>query len=339
MNNKVLKRLFVMLLLGLTACQPLQPGSAQTATVMPSPVRTSTPREACPLRINGDLPALYQAEMDQVLLLNDQGMVVPDETELVQWRAIIVPLTAADMDAACAVLKQSGFPYQVLDYTDTSTSEHFLILREMYPHRLGWGTYLFNPRPRRRLVIEAPHPGFDQGTENEALLVFRQTGAAALLVAGTDRCAAGPSTPGGSPPCDPSHSMGPSDVAHLERSAFQAAHEALLPCDGDLVAIQLHGNSRNTCPDVFISNATDAQGKLSDTLEESVKLACADFTSGQPEDQQTCPLVGSKNVQGAALRACPAAGERFLQIEQSALFRQKPDCLIKALLAVFPPIN
>ena len=340
----------MVLLLGMAACQGVPPGEPPPATpspiptatpvpvptATPSPVPTATPWNTCPQYLHGDLTALYQAEMDQISRLDDLGMAAPDHAELEQWREIIRPLAAANLDGACASLKQSGFPYQILDYTDISSGERTIVLREASPHSLGWGAYLFNPNPRRDLVLEAPHPDFDKGTENEALRFFQQTGAAALLVAGTNRCASGPSTPKESPPCSPSHSIGPSDVAHLDLSAFQAAHEVLLSCSSSLIAVQLHGHDRANCPDVFISNTLDNPGKLSNALEESVQLACPGYTVGQPEEYASCTLIGAKNVQGASVRACSATGERFFQIEQSQAFRQNPACLTGALATVFP---
>ncbi len=325
----------MILLLGLAACQsdrPAEPPAPATS----SPIPTATPWDTCPQFLGGHLADLYQAEIDQVSRLDDQGMAAPSYGEIEQWRKIIRPLAAADLDGACKSLKQSGFPYQILDYTDISSGKRIIVLREVSPHFLGWGTVLFNPKPLRDLVVEAPHPDYDKLTADEALLFFQQTGAAALLVAGTNRCASGLSTPDESPPCSPSHAMGPSDVAHLDLSAFQATHQVLLACSSNLSAIQLHGHDRTSCPDIFISNTLDEPGNLSNTFEESVKLACPNYTVSQPEEYPSCPLIGTKNVQGASLHACSAMDERFFQIEQSQSFRQNPACLAGALSTVFP---
>lgn len=312
-----------------------------TTTIPPTATLAPTPTEpACPLQTNEALEAAFQNEIERISQLDATGMDVPDEAALARWQSIILGLAAGDLPSACEALKQAGFPYQIVDFKPGSGGR-ILMLRENSPHTLGWGFYLFNPSPLRELVIEAPHPATDQLTGIEALGVFRQTGAAALLVAGTSRCA-GPqatSIPGQVLRCDPDESRGDSDVAHLERSAFQAAHQALLPCDGKRVALQLHGHARNRCPDVFVSNTLGAPGELSTALVKNIRLACSHTSASQPGPKQSCPLAGIENVQGAYLRACPAGeGERFIQIEQSFEFRQKPECLSTAINAVFPTL-
>jgi hypothetical protein len=153
------------------------------------------------------------------------------------------------------------------------------------------------------LVIEVPHPGADRLTARLGLELFHAIPAAALLIAGAHRRAAGNAA----------------DVAHRADSLFHAFAQTLATTE-----IQLHGFAETSAPDtdaVISPGAGDATG-LHDTLEKT--LTRQGFRVRHHEH-----LAGRTNVQGIA---AAARGTPFLHLELAPLLRlNHRDTIVEAV--------
>jgi hypothetical protein len=268
---------------------------------------------------------------------------------MLAWSVVVEAASRNDLSTACRLIAAQSFPYQVVEFTDLPhQSERIVMLREIVPVSVGWGTYVLRPAPARDLLIEVPHPLADSRTRSEGAALFRSLSARALLVAGAHRCAnAGPANCGGTTiACGELGPYRESDVAHATQTMFQAAHQALAPCDGESLAIQLHGNSLATCPDLFISNGSIRPGEVSQAVYREARRACPDRTVDLADGEAgECGFYGNGAqasyhavcAQGWDLTVCPdtlsrpVGVERYLSLEQSWELRQDYTCLAEAL--------
>ena len=228
---------------------------------------------------------------------DSEGMRVPDVEQMLAWGAVVEATSRNDLDTACRLIAREGFPYQVVEFTDLpNQSQRVLMLRENLPVTTGWGTYVLRPDAARDLLIEVPHPLADSRTRTEGAVLFRSLSARALLVAGAHRCAnAAPANCGGTTiACGQVGPYRESDVAHATRTMFQAGHQALAPCDGESLTIQLHGNSLGTCPDLFISNGSTRPGEVSRVVYREARRACPDRSVDLADGEQgECGFYGN----------------------------------------------
>jgi hypothetical protein len=132
---------------------------------------------------------------------------------------------------------------------------------------------------------------------------------------------------------------------------FQVAHQKLVPCGGTALAIQLHGNSLHTCPDLFISNGSTNPGALSREFFRNVKSSCSGFSVDLADGEEgECGFYGN-GVQAMYSLGCassptfdactnyalrPYGAEQYLSLEQSPEMRASYDCIIEALQKTFP---
>ena len=229
-----------------------------------------------------------------------------------------------EIPAACQIIHSQGFPYHLVHFTDVRNDrERYWMLREDVPVSTGWGTYVFRTAEAARiraeqlpLIIEVPHPVADWFTDPQAVTIFRQSRARALLVAGTHRCANSDysTCTGQTWACGPLEAYRVSDAAHTAQSMFQATHRALLPCDGTTIALQLHANSLANCPDLFISNGTLFPGVRSHALYQAASSACRDFTVDLADGvglngMDECAFTSGAAAQAVYSNTCPADPE------------------------------
>jgi hypothetical protein len=203
---------------------------------------------------------------------DSNGMVVPTAAQMAAWEQLLDATEEGDLARACGVIAAQGFPYQIVRYTDTDhEGRTYFLLRENAPITAGWGTYLISEDEVRDVVIEVPHPGCESHTEEEGVELFRQVGARAFMMAGTDRCANTTFSPcsGTTSFCGQEEPHRTSDVAHATQSMFHASHRALVEPGDSTVAVQIHGCSDPDCPDLFISNATCVPGELGERARGS----------------------------------------------------------------------
>jgi hypothetical protein len=222
------------------------------------------------------------------------------------------------------------------------------------PTLSGTGQPVFAVRTRnaRPIVFEAPHPITDAGTPEQGMRLFRELNARALIVSGTHRCAnlllAG---------CDGATSicgnvMSPyreSDMAHVEQSIFQVAHEAISDWFSSDWVVSLHGMGARG---VSFSDGT----ALTTTSTSPVALLTKAFEQVFPEELVTScnawtgaavneHLCGTNNVQGRHLNgvghsACTVtatrSSNRFIHIEQSLFVRERWSRVAEAIDQVLP---
>jgi hypothetical protein len=325
-------------------------------TVLPLHVIQADP--ACVITDSGDLAKEIRTISDQMPSAGSNGMVVPTPTQMAAWETVIEASVSGDLVTACNAIETNGFPYQIVRYTDTGDSDkRYLMLKENVPVSVGWGTYVFKTDSLfRDLIIEVPHPRYDLNTDDQGIDIFRQINARAFLMAGTHRCANSASSPcdGTTTVCSggTSEPYRESDVSHATQTMFQVSHRKLVECGSSTVAVQLHGNGRSSCPDLFVSNTTCTPGQRASRLYANATTECGgggfsiDFADCiEPE----CSLKGSTNVQGRYSNGCsipghdpcstpvssPTEPERFIHLEQSSALRQDYDCLIAALKVTF----
>ena len=96
----------------------------------------------------------------------------------------------------------------------------------------GWGLFLFRRETGSNVIVEAPHPLYDQQTPSVAMSVYSALDARALLIAGAHRDANGD---------------GAADAAHNPETAFQAIHSALVS-SGSPVVLQFHSFAASKHP-------------------------------------------------------------------------------------------
>jgi len=306
---------------------------------------TTAPRES--VVQEGDLRRRVASIQDDMPQAGSNGFRVPTPTERADWKRLIEFLLDGNVQAVRSIIEQRFPSYALIRFTDTGTDQTVWLLQERAPVERGWGAVVVNPDADRNLVVEVPHPVFDLDTHTQGTDLFRDTGARALLLAGTARCAnAAPS------PCDGQSSvcgsLGPyrvSDMAHVTEAPFQAAHEVLTDRFPDATVLNLHGNGNNRCETVFLS---DGVANETSTRVEALRQALQDqgVQAAHP-GTSSCPLEGRTNVQGRHTNGSPApcteaataSAGTFIHVEQRRDFRGSPDryqALIDAVKEVVP---
>ena len=231
-------------------------------------------------------------------------MVVPTTAQLAAWEQLVEAVSTLDLASACAVIQENQFPYQIVRYTDEGyDGSTYWLLKENLPVSVGWGTYLVNTdRQPGDLVIEVPHPRCEVNTESMGIELFRQAGGFAFLMAGTHRCANSTYSPcdGTTTFCGQEEPYRTSDVAHSTNTMFHATHRALILPGTSRVAVQIHGCSDSSCPDLFISNGTCTPAKLARTFYRNALAACQGFTVDLADcSVPQCSLVGQNQSTGS----------------------------------------
>lgn len=276
--------------------------------------------------------------------------VLPTASQLGSWRVVFKSLLAGAWDAAHAQARALSSTYNVVSFFDTASARTYYVLMEGVPGQIpapaahpvsvsiddpadptrrGWGTYVFDPAPRRALSLSAPHPHDDLDTAEQAAEAFVGLQARTLLIAGTDR---DQNTARAS--CEQSsRPYLEADVAHTSESVFQAAFEEIYASDVFTWHIQFHGNA--TCnADVFLSNGVTPAPALLQTLAGRIRSESEAAVQGDPplavdvfDGPDDCVARGTDNMQlrfASGLpheRICapgnvPVATSRFIHVEQ-----------------------
>ena len=235
-------------------------------------------------------------------------------------------------------------------------------------------TVVLNRAPERDLVLSAPHPSFDRGTDLQAVVFLEALGARALIMAGAHRCAAQALTvcSGSTRVCGAHAAYRTSDVAHAVDTVFQIAHGWAAMRWPRAVTLQLHGFKNRGSPVWFLfsSGGRSLEGKqafhhrVRDRVRSAlgspdVAASCQDAADRLLRTRWAC---GRWNVQGRMLNGSSApcvegverASGRFLHLEQvytpireafhqgrreSALRQPAVRALLDALKAELPQIS
>lgn len=276
--------------------------------------------------------------------------VLPTPSQLGSWRVVFRSLLAGAWADAHVQAKTISSTYNVVRFLDGPSQRTFYVLMEGLPgqipapvarpssvtiadpsdpSRRGWGTYVFNPQPRRAISLSAPHPKDDLETADEAVEAFVALEARTLFIAGADR-----DQNAALALCEQSsRPYLEADVAHTAESVFQMAFEETYASDLFTWHLQFHGNSTCTA-DVFVSNGVIAAPPLLRTLAANIRAASTTAAPSGPnltadvfESADDCPARGTDNVQlrfasgvpHASICAAgnvPAAPSRFVHVEQ-----------------------
>jgi hypothetical protein len=220
---------------------------------------------------------------------------------------------AARGEAAEAV-RRIGF-----EIVDVPTIAGAIVLRDSGGNR-GGGAYLLRLRSDSRLVIQAPHTFFDEGTFPLACELFATSAAKALFINTVHRYKGAPRDATGNYPAD---------VAHADGSMFQAATLGLLDAVPNPTVVQLHGFAGDESDARIIVSSGDSSSSAS--LLERVQSALVAVV-GPPVlryPTETTKLGATTNVQGAAVRA---SGGCFLHVEMASVVRATllQDTLLRA---------
>ena len=195
--------------------------------------------------------------------------------------------------------------------------------------RRGWGTYVFDPVPRRAISLSAPHPHDDLDTAEQAADAYVGLQARTLLIAGSDR-----DQNSARASCEQSsRPYLEADVAHTSETVFQVAFEEIYSSDVFTWHIQFHGNA--VCAaDVFLSNGVVAPQSLLQTLAANIRAASAAAAQGGPvltadvfDQPDDCSARGTDNMQMrfasglphdsiCAPGNVPIGRSRFIHVEQ-----------------------
>jgi hypothetical protein len=276
--------------------------------------------------------------------------VLPTASQLAAWRVVFQSLLAGAWESAHLRARMISSTYNVVQFLDTASGRTYYVLMEGVPgqipapaahpsgvtitdpadpRRRGWGTYLFDPQPRRALSLSAPHPKDDVETADEAIEAYLALRARTLLIAGADR---DQNTALAS--CEQSsRPYLQADVGHTAESVFQMAFEEIYSSDAFTWHVQFHGNSTCT-PDVFLSNGVVAAPPTLPALAANIAAASTAAAVGGPvlatdvyNAAGDCAARGTDNMQmrfasglpHASICApgnVPVALSRFIHVEQ-----------------------
>lgn len=299
-----------------------------------------------PRAVNGDLRAHISSLQDRMPRRGEDGFVPPTDAELNRWKTLVERLVDADTGAVRSLLRTHFPSYALARFTDTTTGDTSLFLREAPAVEKGWGIVVVDPEASRDLIVEVPHPVFDLDTHRQGADLFRGADARVLLLAGTHRCSNRALSPcdGQTDVCEDDGRYHVSDMAHVVAAPFQATHEVLTDRGPDATTLSLHGNGNDDCEPVFLSSGVAADAPP--VLDSLARALDERGVSVEMPGTSACPLVGSTNVQGrytnGSARPCTAAASsatgRFIHVEQRRAFRADETAyraLIDAVATVF----
>ena len=236
-------------------------------------------------------------------------------------------------------------------------------------------TVVVNLRPRREVILEAPHVPFEKGTVEEAAVLLRELGGRAAIISGAHRCASRAFTAcdGRTEVCGTMQGYRDSDPGHNTDTLFHIAHVVTSERWPAAIVVSLHGmkeDNDGVRTSLIVSNGARAEDQARETTATKLRLALGDSIR-QPGAVVSCnlpadavhdfrKLCGYTNVQGRHVNggadACRASVERgtgrFIHLEQDpnvlrgfaqdwARIGQQPfgAALIAAFTAVLPPVK
>lgn len=187
---------------------------------------------------------------------NSNAYLAPTLYERQQFKSAAVALLVGDCRLARRLARQSGF--EIVELRDGPERYYYLEPKRQAQSAPGFFVVRAHHQWRRQVVLEAPHPLFDQGTGIISARAFEQLGAGALALAGSHRCSNIDfgSADGTTRVCNEGahHPYRESDMAHAGESYFQAFHEAFHDAIPGGIAIQLHAFAQSDDDPMFITS-------------------------------------------------------------------------------------
>jgi hypothetical protein len=258
--------------------------------------------------------------------------VEPNSSERATWRQIIQNIL--DGQYATAHSTAGSISYRLVEFSDNAASpaKIYYVLEKLAAGSNHWGTFVFNPEPRRpKLVIQCPHPVDNIHTGEEGWRVYKTTQAFAYFLPSAGKCNSSSfsSCDGTIASCagfDQPYRQ--SDQAHVVNGPFQLTTEEILDVTPDIVAIQPHGYTPGTGdPDIIMSNGTTYTPSGTDylpTLRDHLLGQDASLTFKIPHFDSWTYMAGRENTQGRLLNGAAdpcndfasAASGNFIHLEQ-----------------------
>jgi hypothetical protein len=311
------------------------------------PEETATRRDG--LWIEGEFPRLPERRGDLVATLAVEPVATRFTREAARGpavRAMVRKIVAARTDgrwcdavrsARSAGYELSRFFDEGLHRSGAEVRRYFVIARDQRGR--GEATIVVNPNPSRNMIIEAPHSDSEANTRREALELFRELGARAVVLNGANRCA---STAGAecTPPRDGVSVCGSwepnfrrSDVAHWPDTAFQDTHVVLEDLFRPYV-IQLHQFEPVGAWWAVVSDGmrtalgerhASISVRLRDALKRQVPTTVAVGSCQCEHDGNHPALCGDLNLQGrytnqaidgVCTTSSRVSSDRFIHLEQ-----------------------
>lgn len=228
-----------------------------------------------------------------------RGASRPERRALARaWRLL-------DADPSAAQRAVDPFGYDVVAVED-SAGRALAVLR-------GPGGLFVRASEGEALLVEAPHPKADLGTERLATEVFVRSRARALLVAGAHRRAGG---------------SGVAEVTRRTDSAFHEVHKRAV--DEVDVVVQIHGFADSTAPGL---DAVVSRGAAPTPFTRRVAAALATVFRTclwEPGASEPCRGLGATlNVQGQHVRT--TADIEFVHVELARRVRRDEDTASRAI--------
>lgn len=280
--------------------------------------------------INGNLVAYVDSVVDHMPGEHQENFVLPTPSEKsIYYRAV---RHLCLMNATAAIASADSLGYRVRIFNDTTSAYGvFYLLEESPPAQRHWGMVAIRPSACMLLLLQAPHPGHDFNTGQQAAYNFVHLPALAFMMSTAHRCNSDSlsACDGTTSVCTGSPSpFARSDNAHNEVSAFQAATEAIIQNTVVQLTLQLHGFTKlSTDPYVIMSNGTK-QPDLSGNVEAFRDALLAQDSALTFEIGHLNPswdrLLGTVNVQGRFINNSPdpcdqnpvAPSGMFIHMEQ-----------------------
>jgi hypothetical protein len=243
-----------------------------------------------------------------------QGYREPTGTELTNALAGLGKMLTSTVDAS-TLLTPLGFT--IVTGVEAVTKRSFALAYSAPPtDQRGWGFFLFDLSAPIDLIIEAPHPVFDQYSEQMAFAHWQKRRGALLMVAGAHRDAA----------------AGLADVAHQTNNVFHGM--AASYASRKIGQIQWHGFADATAPGLtqVVSSGTGNAGAA--VKRVSTELTSAGFAVGNAWDSSGSgtSLTATTNVQGID---AAAKGSTWIHIENNFTTRNDTAASAKAVQAVY----
>ena len=266
-----------------------------------------------------DLIALVTAEEHGLPGEGSSAFVQPGEDDV----ATVVEAARAALAGKLRTANQELAPlgYQVVNFRDAPTGGHHLVFRERAPCQRCWGLFILNRSPAARdIVVEAPHPLWDQFTPEMGIQAYLRLDARAFLMAGAHRYANGRDSP-------------VSDMARNPRSVFQGVHELLT--DQNSQVLQYHGfdeSDHRDYPDVVLSDGGPRPHAGLSAMKSAIEAQGA--RAGIYDGRHWPELGATDNPQGQQSRSI---GARFYHMEHDYAIRKDParrTAMIEAAYAV-----
>lgn len=296
--------------------------SSPTITALPAPtpspsyIITPTSLPSSLRSVSGNLSNQVTYLESDMPGVGSERFVAPTAGEQAAFAQLVARIEAGDTGKAESIAAENG--YELVQYTDrleVAGDATGFLLRELKPIRRGWGLYLFRKGPAQDIIVEAPHPLYDEGTPAVAMAAYRALQAKALLIAGAHRAA---------------NRDGSADVAHHRQTIFEAVHEALAKSSSTAI-LQIHGFAAGKhpgYPQVVLSSDEAAASELLDRL--AAALEAQGIRVGECGSGAWSDLCGETNIQSQYVG--PAV---FIHIELDESIRANSSTLLAALTQTF----